>query len=437
MSSDEIVINVKNLSKRYEIYATPRDRLKQLVFPSIYTIFEQIIGLFGRASDRTAPQYFREFWALHDVSFQVKKGETLGIVGRNGSGKSTLLQLICSTLSPTSGDVTVNGRISALLELGSGFNPEYTGRENVFLNGQILGLSQKEIESRFEAIAEFADIGDFIDQPVKTYSSGMAVRLAFAVASNVDPEILVIDEALAVGDVIFQFKCRKRMEELIDKGTTLLFVSHDMNSVKSFCNRAIYLEHGQKKAEGTPEEIVENYFMDARAEQLQNQHIQAERAIPKVIGKDIGGFGTADGDILYARFVTNQRQHSIFNYQGIIEFEVACKVSSQVKYPSLSVIVQTPKLLALGGKWVSLNNIDPAKDGVEIVRLRFPAKLNEGKYFVTLRLEERAGKDIMFPLHKIPGALVFDIVKSDDSLLGFMDLQIDHEFSTDAARINE
>lgn len=259
MSSDEIVIDVKNLSKRYEIYATPRDRLKQLVFPSIYRMFARITSLFGRASGHSPPEFFRDFWALHDVSFQVKKGESLGIVGRNGSGKSTLLQLICSTLAPTNGDITVKGRISALLELGSGFNPDYTGRENVFLNGQILGLSQKDIEARYDAILEFADIGDFIDQPVKTYSSGMVVRLAFAVAINVDPEILVIDEALAVGDVGFQARCFAKINELRQQGVTLLFVSHSPGAVTQLCNRAILLDRGELLLLGAPYQIISAY----------------------------------------------------------------------------------------------------------------------------------------------------------------------------------
>ena len=265
MSSDEIVIDVKNLSKRYEIYATPRDRLKQLVFPSLYRVFRRISSLLGHEGNQTPPQYFREFWALHNVSLQVKKGETLGIVGRNGSGKSTLLQLICNTLAPTSGDVTVNGRISALLELGSGFNPEYSGRENVFLNGQILGLSQKDIEARYDAIVEFADIGDFIDQPVKTYSSGMAVRLAFAVAINVDPEILVIDEALAVGDVGFQARCFAKINELRERGVTLLFVSHSAGAVTQLCSRAILLDSGELLLNGTPYQTISAYNYLANA----------------------------------------------------------------------------------------------------------------------------------------------------------------------------
>jgi len=265
MSSEEIVIDVQNLSKRYEIYATPRDRLKQLVVPNLYRAATRLGRMFGRKSDKPPPTYFREFWALQHVSFQVRKGETLGIVGRNGSGKSTLLQLICSTLAPTNGDVAVKGRISALLELGSGFNPEYTGRENVFLNGQILGLSKKELETRYDAIIEFADIGDFIDQPVKTYSSGMVVRLAFAVAINVDPEILVIDEALSVGDVGFQARCFAKLSELKQHGVTLLFVSHSPDAVTQFCDRAILLDRGKMLLLGTPYQTIRAYNYLANA----------------------------------------------------------------------------------------------------------------------------------------------------------------------------
>lgn len=259
MSSDEIVIDVKNLSKRYEIYATPRDRLKQLVFPSLHRIFSRIAGLFGHAGKRPPPRYFREFWALHGASFQVSKGETVGIIGLNGSGKSTLLQLICSTLTPTSGNVEVKGRVAALLELGSGFNPDYTGRENVFLNGQILGLSREEIQNRFQVIEEFADIGDFIDQPVKTYSSGMAVRLAFAVAINVEPDTLVVDEALAVGDFQFQAKCYAKLRAMRESGVSILFVTHATALVRSFCDKAIYLHKGELMSFGNANEVCSLY----------------------------------------------------------------------------------------------------------------------------------------------------------------------------------
>lgn len=247
--SSEIAIRVTNLSKCYQIYDTPRDRLKQFVMPRI-----------RRVARKPQKQYFREFWALKDVSFEIKKGETVGIIGRNGSGKSTLLQMICGTLTPTSGSIQTNGRIAALLELGSGFNPEFTGRENVYMNAAVLGLTKEEVDARFDDIVVFADIGDFIEQPVKTYSSGMMVRLAFSVAIHVDPDILIVDEALSVGDAYFQAKCAKMIQTIIGSGATVLFVSHDTVSVKSLCSRALLLEFGQSQYMGDVNTAVEKYY---------------------------------------------------------------------------------------------------------------------------------------------------------------------------------
>ena len=247
MSSD-IAIKVENLSKCYQIYDTPRDRLKQFVYPKAKGLIAPVGRLLGSRSPlaaRLAPHnYYKEFWALKNVSFEVKKGETVGIIGRNGSGKSTLLQMICGTLTPTSGSVQTNGRIAALLELGSGFNPEFTGRENVVLNAAILGISGETVHERLDKVIEFSGLGDYIDQPVKTYSSGMFARLAFAAAIHVEPAILVIDEALAVGDAGFQLKCMLRMREMQEKGVTILFVSHDTGSVIRLCDHAIVMEQG-------------------------------------------------------------------------------------------------------------------------------------------------------------------------------------------------
>jgi lipopolysaccharide transport system ATP-binding protein len=239
MSFDETAIRINGVSKHYLMFERPEDRLKQMIVPRLQ-----------RLAGRPPRQYFRDFAALNGISFEVKRGETVGIIGRNGCGKSTLLQVICGTLPPTSGRVEVNGRIAALLELGSGFNPEFTGRENVYLNAAILGLSRRETEARFDAIARFADIGMFIDHPVKTYSSGMYMRLAFAVAINVDPDILVVDEALAVGDEAFSRKCYARIEEIKEKGATILFVSHSAQTVIQLCDRALLLDRGEKILEG-------------------------------------------------------------------------------------------------------------------------------------------------------------------------------------------
>ena len=247
MSSD-IAIKVENLSKCYQIFDAPRDRLKQFIAPRI----QSALGI-------PEKQYFKEFWALRDVSFEVRKGESVGILGRNGSGKSTLLQMITGTLAPTTGSVQTNGRVAALLELGSGFNPEFSGRDNVYMNGALLGLSPSEIDNRFDAIASFADIGDFIDQPVKTYSSGMLVRLAFAVQVQVEPDILIVDEALAVGDALFQKRCFQRIEKLISDGVALLFVSHDIESIRTLTHKSLLLRGGIPYRLGVSSDVVLEY----------------------------------------------------------------------------------------------------------------------------------------------------------------------------------
>ncbi|WP_302805459.1 ABC transporter ATP-binding protein [Holdemanella biformis] len=233
------VIEIKNISKIYNLYNKPSDRLKE--------------ALFSRKSRHT------EFAALNDVSFNVNKGEILGIIGKNGSGKSTILKIITSVLTPTSGECIVKGKIAALLELGAGFNMEYTGIENIYLNGQMIGFSKDEMDKKLQDIIDFADIGEHIYQPVKTYSSGMFARLAFSVAISVDPDILIVDEALSVGDVFFQNKCYRRFEEFRERGKTILFVTHDMGSVIRYCNRCVLLNAGKKVAEGKPQEMVDLY----------------------------------------------------------------------------------------------------------------------------------------------------------------------------------
>jgi lipopolysaccharide transport system ATP-binding protein len=234
-------VEFQGVSKSYAIYDAPGDRLKELLS----------LNRLKRHQD---------FWALHDVSFEVKRGETFCIVGENGSGKSTLLQMVAGILHPTSGTVGIHGRVSALLELGAGFNPEFSGRDNVYLNGSILGLTTRQIDERYKDIAAFAEIGDFIDQPVKTYSSGMVVRLAFAVAINVDPEILLVDEALAVGDIYFRQRCMRKVHELRQRGITILFVSHAVSDVKAIGDRVLWLDHGRMIDVGEPDRVISKYL---------------------------------------------------------------------------------------------------------------------------------------------------------------------------------
>jgi ABC-type polysaccharide/polyol phosphate transport system ATPase subunit len=246
------LVLVQNVSKLYRLYPRPVDRLREL-FPG------------------SQPRH-TDFWALREVSFHVEAGETLGVVGPNGCGKSTLLQIVCGILQPTSGRVVTRGRIAALLELGAGFNPEFTGRENVYLNGEILGLSRTEIDKALPAIEAFAEIGEFIERPVKEYSSGMYVRLAFATAIHVDPEILIVDEALAVGDAVFANRCVRKFQELRERKITVLFVSHDLGLVKQLSDRAILLLHGRIEAEGAPRDVINRYIglvLEQQAPQIQ------------------------------------------------------------------------------------------------------------------------------------------------------------------------
>jgi|CZKI01.1.fsa_nt_gi lipopolysaccharide transport system ATP-binding protein len=257
--SSEPLIEVGGLTKAYRIWESPSSRLTVPFLEAASALLPKGSSA-RRALARHASSRFRDFYALRDVSFCIRRGEATGIIGRNGSGKSTLLQLIAGTLMPTAGSVRTSGRISALLELGSGFNPDFTGRENVFLNGAIYGFTHAEMDTRMDEVTAFADIGEFIDQPVKTYSSGMMMRLAFAVAVNVQPDVLIIDEALAVGDVFFSQKCFQRIREIVHRGATLIFVSHDMGAVQSLCDRALLLNQGSLMFDGVPEDCVSRYF---------------------------------------------------------------------------------------------------------------------------------------------------------------------------------
>lgn len=333
-SAKNIAIRVTNLSKCYQIYDAPRDRLKQFVVPRLLRLVR-----------REPKQYFREFWALKDVSFEIRKGETVGIIGRNGSGKSTLLQMICGTLTPTTGSIQTNGRIAALLELGSGFNPEFTGRENIYMNAAVLGLSREEVEARFDDIVAFADIGQFIEQPVKTYSSGMAVRLAFAVAIHVDPEILIVDEALSVGDELFQRKCFSRIEAIRASGSTILFVSHSGGTVVELCDRAVLLDGGEKLAVGVPKQIVGRYQKLLYAPPDKREIIREQIRRPN------------DQESTHPNLTndtTQKYQTPIAHAQEQKEsFDPHLKPSSTIEYESHGAVIGSPEILTLSGERVN------------------------------------------------------------------------------------
>ncbi len=272
---DDVVIEVSGLGKLYPVYERPVDRLLQMLW-------------------RGRKRFYREFHALDDVSFALRRGGTLGIIGRNGAGKSTLLQLICGTLAPSAGTVRVAGRVAALLELGAGFNPEFTGRENVMINAAILGLGPAEIAARLDRIFEFADIGEYVDQPVKTYSSGMYVRLAFSVAIHVSPDILVVDEALSVGDAYFQARCMARIRRMLDEGVTLLFISHDIAAVKALCSEVLWLDRGRVRAHGATDRVAALYTRDWVE---QANRVAAASATSPDRGAGGGAGGGSGGDV--------------------------------------------------------------------------------------------------------------------------------------------
>lgn len=306
--SSNIAIKVENISKMFQLYNQPQDRLKQSIYPKL----QRLLG-------RPPRKYFREFWALRDISFEITKGETVGIIGRNGSGKSTLLQIICGTLTPNTGDVMVNGRLTALLELGSGFNPEFTGRENVYLSGSILGFTREEMDNWFDDIAAFADIGDFIDQQVKFYSSGMYVRLAFATNIMVQPDIMIIDEALSVGDMKFQVKCMSAIRRKQEAGATIFFVSHDINTIKSLCTRAIYLDSGQMREIGTATEVANSYFKNMSRE-IDAELTQMQASIVKT------PVSNTSGTVSNQKKILSVKPEDLPNLKALSNFEKSMKL---------------------------------------------------------------------------------------------------------------
>lgn len=419
MSSDICSISVNGLAKRYEIYGRPADRLKQMTLPRL----QRWLGGASRG-------YFTEFWALRDVSFDVMQGETVGIVGRNGSGKSTLLQIISGVLAPTQGRVTVHGRVAALLELGSGFSPEFTGRENVYLNAAVLGLNRDEIDARFDDILAFADIGGFIDQPVKTYSSGMAMRLAFAVQAQIDPEILIVDEALSVGDARFQAKCFARLQALKSKGTSILLVTHSTEQVVAHCDRAILLENGQVVVNGEPRPVV-NRYLDLLYGRTRNADVAApEPSGPShssLHGKDDllllkwdPDFRTRPEPYYHERPAYNPYEHrwgdgcaelmdfalvsdaqwfpsAVISGSEIILY-VKFRFREQIGRPILGLTVKTKEGVTVYGTNSELLDIveiieSGAAGMVQIARMQFRCNLAPGDYFLSLGIASGGSGD--------------------------------------------
>ena len=395
--SPDVVISARGLSKSYRLFGHPGDRVKQFLS----------FGL---------KRYYREFTALRDVSFDVRRGEMLGIIGRNGSGKSTLRQLICGSLKPTSGSVVVNGRISALLELGAGFNPEFTGRENVYFHGALMGFTQGQMDARFDAIAAFADIGEFIDQSVRTYSSGMFVRLAFASAIHVDPDILIVDEALAVGDLAFQRKCFAQIDRIRDAGCTIVFVSHDMGAIASHCDRALLLDRGELSLAGSPKQAIDRYLADDAKRSLAPGSLSPATPCydPALIPQSTLAYPRHGAEILAPRILSLEGEPANLLQRGreyLYVFDVRFDVPGEdIRF---GMLIKTLDGQELGGLTSSQQGAGIKADaGMELRQcFRFHCNLLPGTYFVNAGVVDASGNY----LHRIIDAAMFSVLPDPHS----------------------
>lgn len=374
--TDAVAIRVDAVSKTFRTWASPAQRL---IVPMLHRggslLAHALPGLATRLQ-ASARRRIHVHEALRDISFTLRRGEALGIVGLNGSGKSTLLQIIAGVLPATTGTVETHGRVAALLELGSGFNPELTGRENIHINAAILGLDRRQVEARLADIIAFADIGDYVDQPVKTYSSGMALRLAFSVQVHIDPDILIVDEALAVGDAAFQAKAMTRIQETLARGTTLLFVGHDLNAIRAFCQRAILLEEGRVATQGSPEEVIEEY--------LYRVHAKAAREGASQPIRIVEGFRSEDGGVLALHFAGGAR-HLALGYDDVLEIHADLHVAAEVEDAACIIDILDGRGVPLSGQRVRLP-VRTAGDERLRVGLRFRTRLANGIYRVRARL---------------------------------------------------
>lgn len=404
----DIAISVKSLSKKFNIYNSPAERLKEFIHP-----FRK--------------RYHQEFWALKDVSFDVKRGETIGIIGQNGSGKSTLLQILCGILQPTEGSVQINGRISALLELGAGFNPEFTGRENVFMQGAIMGIPQEEMEKRFRGIADFADIGAFLEQPVKTYSSGMFVRLAFATAVNVEPDILIIDEVLAVGDAGFQARCYGKINEFKNQEKIILYTSHNLSTVIDLCDTAIMFNAGCIAQSGYPKDVTNSYssFMLGKEEEYRNrlkktggQAIQFSIK-EKEFGTKEYRYGTAEAEIIKFGIVDDKGRYVKIVKSGN-KYKILSTALFKKKFKEVTMGIMVKTLTGVDIYGATTKNYNLSLKNIEagsLVTAEFEQELwlNPGAYSLMVGTSEVIENHFR-PLDRRVDALVFEVVGENKSI---------------------
>lgn len=425
---ENTIISVSNISKCFRIYNRPQDILKQILF-----------------SNRR--RYYKEYWAVKGVSFKIKRGETIGIIGRNGSGKSTLLQIIAGILRPTLGQVQVNGRVAALLELGSGFNPEFTGRENIFLNGSIHGISRAEMEKRLENIIDFADIGDFIDQPVKTYSSGMFVRLAFAISTNIDADIIIIDEALAVGDEKFQRKCYNFLDDLRASGKSILFVSHSTAIIEKICTRALLLEGGSVVDFGKPKDIIDQYHIRLYSDEKQylsslnrkyetvnsvlnkpNENILLKLTETKEDGKQINSH-VERAKILWVKILDNTGEESyVFHPGNFVSIKFAVEFLDNFDEVMVGIRLKTVEGIEVYGSSSNYHNknVSNVKSGETFIfKYDLPLNLCSNPYFLSVAVAQKKGMHDMEYLAKQSDVLVFKVIEEPVKSTGIANLMAD------------
>lgn len=413
---DNLAIKVENVCKVYKLYDRPSDRLKDA------------LGLVRK-------NRFKEHHALNNVSFEVKKGETIGIIGTNGSGKSTILKIITGVLNPTSGDVMIRGRISALLELGAGFNMEYSGIENVYLNGMMMGFTREEMDVRLEEILRFADIGDFVNQPCKTYSSGMFVRLAFAVAINIDPEILIVDEALSVGDVFFQAKCYKKFEDFKEQGKTIIFVSHDISSVAKYCDRVILLNKGDKLSEGNPKDTIDLYkkVLLKNSDNIQSGKVLSQEETAASEGQwkanyqlnpEVNEYGTGEAEIIDFAIIDEYGSYTNCIQKGT-SFEIKSKVQFQTDIldPIFTYTFKTVQGTAVTGTntMFEKTGIGMAKAGeIYVASFKQDMNLQGGEYLLSISCTGYVAGEFRayHRLYDVCGVTVI----SDKNTVGFYDM---------------
>ncbi len=416
MSNKNYAITIENLNKRYKLYDKPKDRLKEA------------LGLMRKKT-------YTEHYALNNVSLQIAQGETVGIIGTNGSGKSTILKIITGVLNQTSGTVDVNGRISALLELGAGFNMEYTGIENIYLNGTMIGFSEAEIDAKLQTILDFADIGEFVHQPVKTYSSGMFVRLAFAVAINIEPEILIVDEALSVGDVFFQAKCYHKFEEFKKMGKTILFVSHDLSSISKYCDRVILLNKGTMLGVGTPKEMIDIYKRVLVGQydevEIEGTNLLDDPEIEKQAGnvadgynKDALEYGNKEVEITSV-FLLDEggKRTTTFLKQTDFTISVTAKFHKRIENPIIAFTLKDVKGVEITGTntYVEKAIVDPIEEGTELtVTFKQNMSLQGGDYLLSLGVTGYEG-DVFQVYHRLYDVMNLTVI-SDKNTVGFYDM---------------